>query len=485
MRLPLLALALSLPAIALADLPYAIVDTGQQHCFDDRGGIVCPKRGNAWSGQDGEWRGNAPQYLDNGDGTVTDRVTGLIWQQAFKQVRWADAAADAQADRTGGHADWRVPTIRELYSLMRFDGSAGLASPSARSVPADARPYLDTRVFRFEYPSSGRYIDAQYLSRTPVLAGTMRGEPSFYGVNFADGRIKGYPQHGNMSRPAFYARYVRGNPDYGRNDLLDNGDATIRDRATGLTWAQADSGDASMKAYLGHSRRRDGSLDWGEALRYCASLELGGERDWRLPNAKELQSIVEYARTPAIDPLFRITATTNEAEERDFPYFWTSTTHLDGPAPGTDAVYFAFGQALGYMRPRGEFRYAYLDVHGPGAQRGDPKAGDPADHPKGHGPQGDIRRIYNHARCVRGGAEFFENPAAAPQRALNRPPPPASRPAAGPGEVRMPGPPAAARAVCQDQAADSVCTFATPYGHILRGVCASLPEGVMACVPAR
>ena len=44
-----------------------------------------------------------------------------------------------------------------------------------------------------------------------------------------------------------------------------------------------------------------------------------------------------------------------------------------------------------------------VDVHGAGAQRSDPKAGDPAMFPHGRGPQGDVIRIYNFVRLVRGG----------------------------------------------------------------------------------
>jgi len=54
----------------------------------------------------------------------------------------------------------------------------------------------------------------------------------------------------------------------------------------------------------------------------------------------------------------------------------------------------SFGRAMGYMN-------RWVDVHGAGAQRSDPKAGDPADYPTGHGPQGDAIRIYNHVRLVR------------------------------------------------------------------------------------
>jgi hypothetical protein len=66
-------------------------------------------------------------------------------------------------------------------------------------------------------------------------------------------------------------------------------------------------------------------------------------------------------------------------------------------------VYVAFGRSLGWMQDPRSFRRELLDVHGAGSQRSDPKAGDPARFPFGRGPQGDVIRIYNHVRCVRGG----------------------------------------------------------------------------------
>jgi len=89
--------------------------------------------------------------------------------------------------------------------------------------------------------------------------------------------------------------------------------------------------------------------------------------------------------------LFKTTVILNEAGNIDYPYFWTSTTHLDGPIPGSNAVYISFGRALSKMHGR------TLDVHGAGAQRSDPKVGKPTSR----GPQGDMIRIVNFVRCVR------------------------------------------------------------------------------------
>lgn len=429
-----------------ADRPYAIIGTGQTGCYDDRGAAPCPAaKGAPFWGQDGQRRAAVPAYRDNGDGTVTDPLTGLMWEKGFRRLGFAEAGAAAAAARTGGHADWRVPTIKELYSLIRFDGSTGSARPEQTGAPADARPYIDTRAFAFEYPAQGRFIDAQYLTRTAYVGTVMGGDRAFFGVNFADGRIKGYPQDGGPGRRVWYARLVRGNPDYGRNDFADNGDGTVTDRATGLTWTQADSGGDVFRHAMAGTARRDGRLDWREALAFCSGLDFAGHADWRLPHAKELHSIVDYTRAPdvtgsaAIAPVFAITAITDDQGRRDWPYAWTSTTHLDGRVMGDFAVYIAFGRAGGWMGRRGgpppgggfgpppgggfgpppgggpmgggfgpppggggEMRL--LDVHGAGAQRSSPKSGDESRLPRGAGPQGDVLRIYNTARCVRGGA---------------------------------------------------------------------------------
>ena len=52
-------------------------------------------------------------------------------------------------------------------------------------------------------------------------------------------------------------------------------------------------------------------------------------------------------------------------------------------------------------QPPNSGNYTLMDVHGAGCQRSDPKVGDPADYPNGHGPQGDVIRIYNYVRLVR------------------------------------------------------------------------------------
>ncbi len=377
---------------------YPIIGTGQTQCYDNSHAIVAPQPGQPFYGQDAQHPGPTPAYRDNGDGTVTDLNTGLMWVQARgEKLTWDAAMKGAKACRVGGHADWRAPTIKELYSLILFTGEC-------RGPMATSKPFLDTNYFRFAYGdvSKGeRPIDCQDWSATEYLGTTMNGNPTVFGVNFADGRIKGYPKimrrREGLRNNRLYVRYVRGNPNYGHSNFHDNGDGTITDRATGLMWSKADSGNG---------------MNWEQALAYAEHLKLAGHYDWRLPNAKELQSLVDYDRSPvaanpakrgpAIAPIFQST----QLEDGDYPFFWSSTTHLDGPPDrvGNAAVYVAFGRATGWMQfPPGWGEYRLLDVHGAGAQRSDPKAGNPAAFPYGRGPQGDVIRIYNYARCVRGG----------------------------------------------------------------------------------
>jgi hypothetical protein len=385
------------------DVSYAIVDTAQIRCYDNRTEIEYPARGNAFYGQDAQYRGNEPAYTDNGDGTITDKVTGLMWtKNPGGKKTYSQCKNDATKCRTGGYSDWRLPSIKELYSLILFSGTD--PDPMAKNT-SSLKAFIDTRYFNFSYGSEDegdRIIDSQFATSTIYRSTTMGGNQTMFGVNFADGRIKGYPVNTDRREKKYYALYVRGNSKYGQNKYHDNGDGTITDLATGLTWMQLDSG------HLKAGDKKDGKLNWEQALEWAENLEYAGHSDWRLPNAKELQSIIDYNRCPdttgtaATDPVFKVTAIENEGSGKDYPFYWSSTTHA-GDNSGEAAVYLAFGRALGWINERGSDKKVLQDVHGAGAQRSDPKSGNASKFPTGRGPQGDVIRIYNMVRCVRGG----------------------------------------------------------------------------------
>jgi len=179
-----------------------------------------------------------------------------------------------------------------------------------------------------------------------------------------------------------YVRAVREATNYSTNDFIDNFDGTITDRATGLMWMANDSGTA---------------LNWSDALAYAENLNNASHTDWRLPNPKELQSIIDYQYAPdSRNPLYvgpAINTTFFNLTETE-SWFWTGTTLLENG----QGIYFCFGIASAYNSTAGDFS---MNAHGAGAQRSDPKDGDPGAYPQGWGPQADQIRIFNYVRAVR------------------------------------------------------------------------------------
>ena len=139
-----------LTALALQSLmgrvsAFELPDTGQATCYDGSGTpISC-----IGTGQDGEYLRNRMSYTDNGDGTVTDNNTGLMWQQTDdgNTYNWYEASGTdnttynpAFLDVCGsldlaGYSDWRLPTKRELMSIEDF------------SVAINSGPMIDTTAF--------------------------------------------------------------------------------------------------------------------------------------------------------------------------------------------------------------------------------------------------------------------------------------------------------------------------------------------------
>jgi hypothetical protein len=171
----------------------------------------------------------------------------------------------------------------------------------------------------------------------------MNNNVTMFGLNLGDGRIKGYPVFKKKDGTSnnFYVLYVRNNTGYGQN-VFSSHNGIVTDSASGLMWDQDDS-------CLGYN--------WSDALAWVEQKNnenYKGYNDWRLPNAKELHSLVDYSRSPetsssaAIDPVFNITSITNEAGLPDYPFFWTSTSHINEKQKAGSAVYICFGKASGF-----------------------------------------------------------------------------------------------------------------------------------------
>ena len=377
---------------------YAVAGTGVTSFYNNREKINKPDAHDVFFAQDAAYQYNQPRYRDNGDGTISDLVTGLMWQQNLltNKLTYHEALEKAKTFDLAGYDDWRLPSIKELYSLIMFYGEdpSGVRGNNTSHL----QPFINTTYFDFRYGDPAKHeriIDAQYVTATKYVSTTMHGNPTVFGINLADGRIKGYPISSPRGEKQFEVIYVRNNNKYGINNFKDNGDLTVTDNATGLMWGKKDSKQA---------------MNWEEALAWVQQKNKEnylGYNDWRLPDAKELQSLVDYSRSPettnspAIDPVFVCSEIKDAAGNKGYPYYWSSTTHVNSRGFCTNAVYVSFGKALGWLKQRYNKKAQLTDVHGAGAQRSDPKVGDPKRYPYGHGPQGDVIRIYNYVRCVR------------------------------------------------------------------------------------
>jgi len=106
------------------------------------------------------------------------------------------------------------------------------------------------------------------------------------------------------------------------------------DNKTGLMWQ-----DNSAAKYI--------KKDWQEALAFCEALHLAGHDDWRLPNVKELESIIDLSENnPAVKNSFKNVG--------DSGYYWSSTEDESDEA---SARMMNFKRAYDYINYKTYKRY--------------------------------------------------------------------------------------------------------------------------------
>jgi hypothetical protein len=144
--------------------------TGQTKCYDASGTeISCTD-----TGQDGEYQMGvswpSPRFADNGDGTVTDNLTKLVWLKnanCFSARTWTQALSDANGLAHGScgltdgssAGDWRLPNVRELQSLIDY-------SQYNRALPS-GHPFTDVQFFDY-WTSSTVANDKSYAWTVPL-----------------------------------------------------------------------------------------------------------------------------------------------------------------------------------------------------------------------------------------------------------------------------------------------------------------------------
>jgi hypothetical protein len=234
-------------------------------------------------GEDADYTINPPSYTDNGDGTVTDNVTGLIWQKTDGgEMTFESASSYCKNLNLGGFSDWRSPTSIELYSINSLD----------KINPAINTIYFTKTLAEYWWTNETRSDDAN----------------SVWVVN-AGGGIGAHPKSETVSSGGMKKFHVRAVRD--KNSIIppalrftDNGDGTITDNFTGLIWTKIQSSSL---------------LSWEDALVFSEGLTTGGQNDWRLPNIKEIQSLNNTKLSkPSFNKAFFINLSSGN--------YWSSTT---------------------------------------------------------------------------------------------------------------------------------------------------------------
>ena len=326
-------------ALGAGDKVVSLPRTGQTVSYA-AGDDAAAQSGVAWP---------SARFTDNGDGTVSDRLTGLVWLRnagCFTPGSWAGAltAASQLASGACGLSDgsaagqWRMPNVNELESLIDVSKS----NPAV----AGAHPFANIN------------LGTAYWSSTTYTAGTANA----MAIRFSDGRwINGaegsFDNNKSTASNALWAVRTgtggavkllatgvynsQGGGSFGPNDdaslqlgvrapaerFIDKGDGTVADTATGLIWLK--QGDCIRQT-------------WADAVASVNSLASGrcGLTDgssagqWRMPNRSEMLSLSDRAPTfpqaSYLNGQYQASSTTtgpvifNNFIVSD--YYWSSTT---------------------------------------------------------------------------------------------------------------------------------------------------------------
>ncbi|MBM4388091.1 MAG: DUF1566 domain-containing protein, partial [Deltaproteobacteria bacterium] len=242
-------------------------------------------------------------------------VTGLVWMKCtynadltgctgdpFPNYRkdWQGAKDYCEGLEFAGKDDWRLPGIYELITIVNY-GKTGPA--------IDSTYFPNTMVTNWYWSED---VDSGDSARAWI-------------VSFLSGIAYTQIKKETNNEPLGYVRCVRGD-ELDTQQFMDNGDGTVTDNGTGLMWLQ---------------EAQDG-LIWSEALKYCEDLKFAGYTDWRLPDIKEMASIIDFSKVyPAADKNF-------------FPdtlgvVYFSSTTNLQ-VAQNVFCAYFHTGEVKYYSK---------------------------------------------------------------------------------------------------------------------------------------
>lgn len=310
-------------------------------------------------------------YTDNGDGTVTDNNTGLMWEKKSDDgglhdkdnaYIWSGTGAqetiwdwldDVNAEGGAGFAgynDWRIPNVKELQTLAHY----GRVTPATPEV-FNSNCVAGATVLTGSCTAGATYTSSTTWARSPGMAWGIRLQDGFSSLSDKTAGLRVRAVRGGGSGPgAFPATGQTTAYTADKNDgipgavavpddgtiragaplsFTDNGNGTITDNNTGLVWEKkSDDGhllhDRDNIYWWSGNGASETIWDWLEDINAAA---FGGHQDWRVPNVRELLSIADFGQQWAVPAAFHTncvpgaTVLTGSCTLQ-VPY-WTSTTH--------------------------------------------------------------------------------------------------------------------------------------------------------------
>jgi hypothetical protein len=226
---------------------------------------------------------------------------------------------------------------------------------TAYAVPADAATYYfggaNKQLSSATDEVTAGYYDATTLHAvdTDLAAGNIKKPVNIFGIvgtyEGAGGTNYGIPKTGQTTEYLDYddGHYQKGLPVSGAR-FTDNLNGTITDNATGLMWIKDPSlcGGGTYPNAWASAANTPAPMTWANAIASCEALNYAVYGDWRLPNVKELQSIVDYGRAnPTIDQTYFPNTQSN--------IYWSSTTFLASTI-SVFTVHFYYGDVDMYMK---------------------------------------------------------------------------------------------------------------------------------------
>ena len=332
---------------AIMSPPVELPKTGQTSCYDNDGNtITCDG-----TGQDGDIQAGIdwPQsrFEDNGDGTITDKLTGLMWLKDTNcltkalDASWEEVLAEVenlnqnpQSYTCGGYSatysDWVLPNINELESLVN-------ASEKNQGDWLNSQGFLNADEIEEFWSSTTdayyTYYFAWSLSSWEGMAGwSYKGNngplrTAFWPVRTADFEQRKTSVWRTGQKISWSNRddgQLRRGSEWPIPRFTDNGDGTTTDNLTGLVWLK----DAGCL----------GKTSWQEALnrvtdfnsnpaKYSCESYTNSFSDWRLPNRKEYHSLTDFSQyDPSLPPGHPFSNVQYTEGDSSVDWYWSSTT---------------------------------------------------------------------------------------------------------------------------------------------------------------